>query len=155
MITFDFSKAFDKIDYNLLLNKVFKCEDINLNFCKWLTSYLKDRKQRVKINGTYSDITDITSGVPQGSILGPLLFSLYISDLKCLRPNYARLVKYADDTTLLFQIKDVNDLEYLKEEIDNVYKWTNKNRMTINSNKSNLMYFSKTSMFVEIRTVSV
>ena len=44
--------------------------------------------------------------------------------------HYARLVKYADDTTLLFQINDVNDLEYLKEEIDNVYKWTNKNRMT-------------------------
>lgn len=147
MIAYDFSKAFDKMDHSLLLEKLSNFKSIRRQFCEWLCSYLTNRKQRVRVNNSYSNMIDITSGIPQGSILSPLLFSLFLSDLAVLNPGKAHMIKYADDTTLLFAIDNTNDLILLKEEMNHIAMWTTTNKMEINDTKSKLLYFTKRNTY--------
>ena len=92
---FDISKAFDKVWHNGKLFKL-KCVGINGNLLSWLTDYLSNRKQRVVINGKFSSWKSIQAGVPQGSVLGPLLF-VYIDDIT--NNLSCRTSLFADDTT--------------------------------------------------------
>ena len=93
-ILLDFAKAFDKVPHKRLLSKL-SSYGITSNTHNWITSFLSNRKQRVSVNGALSDITDVTSGVPQGSVLGPILFLLYINDINENIQSSIRL--FADD----------------------------------------------------------
>ena len=97
-IFLDFSKAFDTVDHDILLSKLFHYGIIGPAH-KWFTSYISNRKQYVTYNGTSSTMRNITCGVPQGSILGPLLFFIYINDL-CKVCNFTAPILFADDTNL-------------------------------------------------------
>ena len=102
----DFRKAFDLVDHEILLRKLkcYKCTDSCLS---WFESYLCNRKQRVSLNNNLSDASDVIHGVPQGSILEPLLFLIFINDLPLyLKDNGCTIDLYADDTTIYYSYCD-------------------------------------------------
>ena len=98
LVLLDLSKAFDSIDHDHLLHKLQNC-GISSNTLEWFRSYLTGRMQAVRIGAEISDLLPITKGVPQGSILGPLLFNLFINDLPCI-PLNSELESYVDDSKL-------------------------------------------------------
>ena len=108
---------------------------------KWFESYLSDRKQYVSFNGQSSDLQLIKCGVPQGSVLGPLLFLLYINDL----PNISNKLKFylfADDTNIYFESTSLSELETtFNKELKKMYLWLNVNRLSLNIGKTNFIIF--------------
>ena len=99
MVLADFSKAFDTVQYKTLITTLFSL-GFSKNFLRWLTSYLSNRFHFVQIDDQMSDKARVHFGVPQGSILGPMLFNLYVSDLQDNLPNSVTTFQYADDTTI-------------------------------------------------------
>lgn len=137
----DFSKAFDRINHRILAVKLehYGFRGISLGL---LMSYLKHRKQCVVIDENRSSLLEITSGVPQGSILGPLLFNIYVNDITKLNKN-AECIMYADDTTLLLQSTNVHDLTYAANiELLEILKWTEINCLEINGSKTKAVLFT-------------
>ena len=137
----DFLKAFDLIDHKILLQKISKC-GIRGVTKKWFESYLENRTQQVQVNGTLSsNICKVKHGTPQGSILGPLLFLIYISDLpNCLQ--YSSPLFYADDTNLLLSATLCDDLiEKGNEELRNINEWVNCNKLSLNTDKTHALIF--------------
>lgn len=137
----DLSKAFDSIDRNILLKKL-PFYGFSGNLLNLLYSYLFDRKQCVNLNGIYSVLADIDYGVPQGSILGPLLFILFINDLPQLTFNLEISI-YADDT--VFHYHHVHlPTTYANMQLDlNIFQdWCNFNKLTLNVTKTKVMFFS-------------
>lgn len=136
----DFSKAFDKVPHNLAIAKLNRlglpCWTI-----QWLKSYLSSRKAFVKVQGARSDIFGISSGVPQGSHLGPLIFVLFINDL-CDQLDCGKLL-YADDLKLFRTIKTLLDCCALQADVDRVSNWCDLNGMQMNANKCKVISFSR------------
>ena len=136
----DLSKAFDTINHNILLHKLafYGVRGLALN---WFQSYLTDRKQYVLYNNVQSQTLDITCGVPQGSVLGPLLFLIYVNDIaNCL--THSKLIYFADDTTVFLSSKCINDLyKNMNSDLDDLTNWFKANRLALNVNKSNCMLF--------------
>jgi len=91
----DFKKAFVKVPHHLLLKKL-QSYNLNVNVIQWIRSFLCCRKQKVKINGCYSEWADLISGIPQGTILGPILFIIYINDLPKICEQFSRIYLFAD-----------------------------------------------------------
>ena len=115
---FDLKKAFDSVPHRALLDKL-KSLQLNDHILKWVCDYLKDRKQRVVVNGEISETLPIISGVPQGSVIGPLLFLIYIDDvLRVPLSEGSRLTVYADDMLLYKPISCQEDLAALQNDID-------------------------------------
>jgi hypothetical protein len=108
MVMLDLQKAFDTVDHSILVQKL-ESIGVNLNSRSWFTSYLCERKQLVDINGTTSDQANISCGVPQGSILGPLLFLIYVNDMK--GSVNSELLLYADDSAILVSDKSILKIE--------------------------------------------
>ena len=140
-IFLDFAKAFDTVNHNILLSKLehYGMRGVCLNLFK---NYLANRQQCTESNGTFSDIEVTKCGVPQGSILGPLLFLIYINDIVKLS-KILKFYLFADDTTLFYSSKNKADTEYiLNNEIANVTEWLISNRLSPNSKKSCYLTFS-------------
>ena len=138
MVMVDFRKAFDLVDHTLLLKKL-KYYQISDETIKWFSSYLLERKQKVFVNNTFSESENITSGVPQGSILGPLLFLIFINDLPlCTNNVFTDL--YADDTTLYYIDKSEKCIEkQLQIALQALTEWCKVNGMLINTSKTKVM----------------
>ena len=139
-VMIDFRKAFDLIDHQLLLTKL-KMYGLNESAVSWMHSYLECRSQRVFYGSQLSSPLNVKLGVPQGSILGPLLFILYINDL-VLHIDDCEVEFYADDTTLYQSAKSLTELEQvLNLNLKNIDKWCSENKMLINTNKTKSILF--------------
>lgn len=137
---FDLAKAFDSLNHKVLLEKL-ECVGIRGNINRWFKSYLESRSVRVKIDGTFSDEFSVCLGVPQGSVLGPLAFLLFINDL----PDHiteGQVFMYADDTTILVTAADAEHLTYkLLTVIKEFDAWCNNNQLIINYDKTQYIEF--------------
>lgn len=140
VVFLDIRKAFDSINHNILLKKMEITFAISSTELQWFESYLMNRKQQCLINGHMSSPKLITCGVPQGSILGPLLFLLFINDLPdCLNSTTPCL--YADDTQIFSSSENPNDLiESLNADLVNICNWLRANRLQIHPTKTKFMY---------------
>ena len=126
-IFFDFKKAFDTVPHLPLLEKL---EQLGLDPCivTWIHNYLAERRQAVVLNGASSQSAHVISGVPQGSILGPLLFLIYIDDITHANISDAsKIVLYADDILLYRPISSKEDYVALQSDIDALSNWTTRN----------------------------
>ena len=134
----DLSKAFDSINHSILLHKL-EAYGINSDALLWFRNYLEGRQQKVTVDGCSSDWEWVKTGVPQGSILGPLLFVLYVNDLPKVVTK-CTVTLYADDITVYVAHKCSNVVTgYLNEDLDRIANWVEKNELRINISKTKFM----------------
>ena len=136
----DFQKTFDTVGNKILLHKLQYC-GIRGVCNDWFKSYLSDRKQFVSINGYNSDLMPVDCGVPQGSVLGPLLFLIYINDLhKAIQ--YCKVHHFADDTNLFHTSKSVKNLnKQINRDMKHLNNWLSANKISLNVEKTELVIF--------------
>ena len=134
LVLLDLQKAFDTVDHNILLSKL-KALGLDGPALRWLRSYLTGRDQRVDVGGVLSDAMPISCGVPQGSVLGPLLFLLYINDMKAACSS--SLFLYADDSAILVSHKDKEVIQnILAENLEKMRIWLSDNRLSLHLGKT-------------------
>ena len=142
-IFFDLKKAFDSIPHQALLNKLhlIQVPDVLL---KCLTNYLFDRGQRVVFNGCSSELLPVISGVPQGSILGPLLFLIYMNDLCSLTLSRgAKLNMFADDALLYKEVSTIEDFQSVQYDVNSISECVNDNSLSFNTAKTKCMLITR------------
>ena len=150
----DFKKAFDCVQHPVLIRKL---KDLGFSdtIITWVTSYLSHRKQRVYANGTYSEYLDITQGVPQGSVLGPLFYIVYANDLVNI-VKHCKLAMYADDTVLYISRKNFDvSVKNLQEDINSIALWCQTNGITANTDKTKVMVFGSKCTLVKLPNFEV
>ena len=143
VVAFDMTHAFDSVPHHLLLralSEVVKCVPDGNYLLNWLNDYLCKRKQRVRLGNTRSDVVNVTSGVPQGSILGPFLFAFFMSSYRPKDPGVP-IIKYADDVTLIIPVfkSDQSELFRFSSEVDHFQKWCCDHSMQVNAQKTKVM----------------
>jgi hypothetical protein len=142
-VFFDLKKAFDTVPHKELLDKL---QQLNVSsfILRWVRSYLTARRQKVVIGGEDSETIPVISGVPQGSVLGPLLFLIYIDDVARLPLSEGTsLVLYADDMLLYRAINSPEDFTILQEDINTVNNWVTRNYLKLNVAKCKFMHISR------------
>ena len=137
IIYLDFQKAFDKVPHKKLMVKT-RALGIIDEVADWIEDWLTNRKQRVVINGEASEWADVTSGVPQGSVLGPLLFLIYINDIDLGLTS--KIAKFADDTKLGTNAANLEDVEALRKDLIKIGEWSKKWQMPFNCGKCKVMH---------------
>ena len=149
-VLIDLKKAFDRVDHKILLKKLWCYGIRNVSF-EWFESYLSDRWQLTSINNTESDLLqEDVYGVPQGSVLGPLLFLLYIDDIKSII-NYSYKHLYADDTVIVHSHEILDTLiSEVETELSNIDHWLKINKMTINTSKTETIFFGNHSQLKKV-----
>ena len=140
----DFSKAFDKVPHKILLGKL-RLYGINDNILTWIESSLRGRTQQVIIDGQVSSNSEVTSGVPQGTVLRPLLFLLYINDLPSgLQPS-TKCRLFADDCLVYSEIRCPEDQVSLQKDLDALEQWSIQWGMLFNAKKCNIVTVSRST----------
>ena len=149
----DLKKAFDTVNHTTVLQKL-ASYGVNGNTLSWFSSYLSGRSQIVSVNSTLSDFKDINVGVPQGSILGPLLFIIYVNSLP--ESVNCKCVMYADDTSLLFTGTEPKSLQSdMNNALSKIASWFDSNMLTLNTKKTKFMVFGTTHLLSRFCNVSV
>jgi hypothetical protein len=143
---FDFSKAFDRINHKILLDKMERI-GFESKYVLWAQSYLTERQQQVKFKNQTSRKIDVTSGVPQGSHLGPLLFLVYINDLPDAL-NYCDVLLYADDVKIFHSYSSYTDCWKIQHDFDRLVDWSGLNCLSLNIKKCKIMSFSRKPSFI-------
>jgi hypothetical protein len=136
----DFSKAFDTVPHKRLMLKL-QGYGIQGTTLSWIIAFLSDRRQRVAIDGSFSGWSPVTSGVPQGTVLGPLLFLLFINDIGNNIASDIRL--FADDCVLYRKIDSQSDCDILQHDLDTLTDWADKWQMRFNTKKCHIMHMTK------------
>jgi hypothetical protein len=153
LIFLDFAKAFDMVSHAGLLVKL-KSFGFDDQLIKWMKSYLSGRRQRVVLGDIVSSWKDVLSGIPQGSILGPLLFLLFINDMPDLLNEFCKL--FADDTKLIAAIRNTTDCLMLQTDIDKANHWAETWKMQFNNKKSKVMQIgNKKTQHINIQCKTV
>jgi len=145
----DISKAFDTVDHNILLEKLQKYGIRGIPL-QWFSSYLSERTQFVSVGDFDSRLLPVTHGVPQGSVSGPILFSLFVNDFGKL-PLNGKAILYADDTNIFYQGAS-SDLisDKIQEDLLCIQEWFLNNRLVLNADKCSMMWFSKPGHTVNV-----
>lgn len=133
----DFKKAFDTVPHERLIQKL-KSYGVDGKVRKWISSFLHDRKQRVSLNGHTSQWSDVTSGIPQGSVLGPILFVIFINDLPDVVSNVVKI--FADDTKLYGPVTEQKDRQQIQQDIDRLSDWSDTWQLKFNTSKCSVMH---------------
>lgn len=135
----DFAKAFDKVSHRLLLAKL-KAKGVDGKLLAWIAGWLLGRKQRVKVGTSISDPSDVDSGIPQGTVLGPPLFIIYIDDIDEAVAELDLIMKFADDTKGLQEIRNDGDRIKLQNTLDRLVEWASKWAMEFNTKKCKIIH---------------
>uniref|UniRef100_A0A2A4JB85 Reverse transcriptase domain-containing protein n=1 Tax=Heliothis virescens TaxID=7102 RepID=A0A2A4JB85_HELVI len=143
----DFSKAFDKVDHYLLILKLAQL-GIGGTLVEWFKSYLDNRWSKVVMNGHTSESYAVTSGIPQGSHLGPILFNIFINDItECFKHSHFYL--FADDLKIMKPIQSNIDSKMLQEDVDRLVNWCKHNKMLLNISKCHYIQFTRNKKMLE------
>ena len=140
VLLLDFSKAFDKVPHQRLALKLHHY-GIRGNTLRWIQAFLDNREQCVSVNGTHSQWSPVKSGVPQGSVLGPTLFLVYINDIVDDVKSNIRL--FADDSILYREIRGDEDHAILQQDLNTVFKWADTWQMSFNASKCQLLTITR------------
>ena len=150
----DLSKAFDCIDPELLIANLY-AYGFDKNFLYFINSYLKGRKERTKINSLYSAFAEILFGVPQGSMLGTLLFNIYICDL-FIENSDIDIANYADDNTPYACSSDLDSVVFkLQKNTERIFRWFYNNNLISNAEKSHLIVSTKKNLEIQFSSCSI
>ena len=142
-IYLDFRKAFDTVPHGRLIYKLHKY-GIRGNISAWIEDFLRDRKQRVIVNRSKSSWLKVSSGVPQGSVLGPVLFLLYINDLPAVISSSCKI--FADDTKVYHQVLSLGDHDILQGDLENLAKWSKEWLLAFNEDKCKVLNVGKRNL---------
>ena len=139
VVYFDFQKAFDSVNHDIILNKLKHQYGIDGSLLRFFKCYLSDRYQRVVIGNKISDQCRVTSGVPQGSILGPTLFILFLNDITSDLSPGTNIAMYADDTKIWRNVSKQDDHWILQRDINSLENWASNNKMKFHPSKSHVL----------------
>lgn len=148
LLSLDLKKAFDVINLDILISKLDNIGIKGNELC-WFKSYLFNRKQYVKLNNYASEYATVSNGVPQGSVLGPMLFSIYINDFDNCHESFS--VRFADDTSILLSGSNINELQHkANREVEQIANWLSSNKLALNANKTTYIIISNIKQEVNI-----
>jgi hypothetical protein len=153
IVLIDLQKAFDTVDHHILLSKL-KALGADRQAVSWFESYLAERQQFVNVNGTDSAHGEVTCGVPQGSILGPLLFTIYVNDMA--RAVHCDLLLYADDSALVVSGKEPAQIEeQLSQNLESLNTWLEENKLSLHLGKTESVLFASKKKLSVINEMSI
>ena len=136
----DFAKAFDSVPHQRLLNKI-HAYGIRGKILKWIEDFLSERTQRVVVGNEKSEWANVTSGIPQGSVLGPILFTIFINDMPELVKSVMKL--FADDAKIFKAIESFHDISMIQDDIDKLLTWSKKWQLPLNISKCKVIHYGK------------
>ena len=149
LVLLDSSAAFDTVDHNVLFCRLKDMFGLSGKVLEWFRSYLEQRSQRESVHGILSNVQFLLSGVPQGSVLGPLVFIMYTCHFGIIAPRYGvKYHSYTDDTQLYISLDPNNDLNYssslknIEHCISDIRLWMTQNLLKLNDNKTNIIYLA-------------
>ena len=150
----DLAKAFDTVDHSLLFEKL-ASSGLSNDSVNWFKSYLTNRNQLTALANTVSSFKHVPVGVPQGSVLGPLLFLIFVNDLPyCI--NHCEISLYADDTVIYFSSNNACDLEKkLNSDLKHLCRWFNDNLLTLNVSKCKFVIYGSSRKVAKFDNVSI
>ena len=149
----DLEKAFDKVPHKFLVNKL-KSYGVGLPFIKWIESFLVARKQRVRVGNGFSDWSKVESGIPQGTVLGPFLFIVYINDMVKFDQYDSTIFLYADDTKNFKYITHEDDVRKLQDDLEKIVQWLNNSMLKLNVVKCKVVSYGRKIEFKNNYTIN-